>query len=438
MDTNQSMTPELPSHGKTPELREFFRSHIGPNTTLNYDTSGGAVTVVRGQGCYLFDDEGHKYLDAINNVTHVGHCHPAVTAAVCKQLSTLNTNSRFLHPSQKVYVSRLLATLPEQLEVAYLVTTGSEANDLALRICTGMSTVGATHVAVIGGAYHGHTQALIDLSPYKFWGTGGGGKPNHVHVMPCPDPYRGEHLDGRRAARGAIAAARRAGGRICAFYAESLLSCGGQVIFPPNYLKEVYEEMRAEGAVCIADEVQCGFGRIGASFWGYELYGVEPDIVVLGKAIGNGYPLAAVVVSRQAADAWHNGMEYFNTYGGSTAAIAAGLATLTAVQEEGMMAKSAQTGVYLLSRLKALQPLFPCMGDVRGSGLFAGIEVVTDPVSKTHAPMVAKAMLSEELTPGMWAQLMLKEAAHKIAVMGPRMELYHQNAQQIYGLASKM
>ncbi|BDA49941.1 Ethanolamine-phosphate phospho-lyase [Coccomyxa sp. Obi] len=361
------------------------RQHIGPNTTLVYKRP---LHMVRGEGCRLYDADGNEYLDCVNNVAHVGHCHPKVTAAIAMQLATLNTNARYLHEGLVSYAEALTATFPEELSVAYFVNSGSEANDLALRIAN-CAAPGATHVAIMGGAYHGHTKAVIDLSPYKYEGPGGQGRQPYVHVLPCPDPYRNRHLDGRKAAREAIAEAHAAGGRICAFYCESVLSCGGQIILPEGYLQEVYEEMRAEGAVCIADEVQCGFGRAGDHFWVFEEQRVVPDIVTLGKPIGNGFPLGAVIVRPEFAAAFCNGMEYFNTYGGCTAAGAAGMATLRVIQEENFQARAARVGLYLTAKLNRLKERFEFIGDVRGTGLMIGIEIVDNKTSKKPAPNTA-------------------------------------------------
>ncbi|KAG2451934.1 hypothetical protein HYH02_003708 [Chlamydomonas schloesseri] len=556
------------------------RRHYGPNTSLSYERP---LLFVRGAGPYLYDEAGVSYLDCVNNVSHLGHGHSEVAAAVSAQLHTLNTNSRYLHPQLPAYTRQLLDTLNSQrpaqpqpsqspgscssnsgsssgcgccasrtgaisssssssgsgsfgsgatscsprtcgsapaaspaasltpssstiaapapapapapsgargagdpLEVLYLVCSGSEANDLALRVI-GAARPGAAHIAVMGGAYHGHLTSLIPLSPYKFWGRGGGGKPPHVHVVPCPDPYRGEHLDGRAAARAVLAAAAAAGGRLGGFFAESVLSCGGQVVLPPGYLQGMYEVLRSEGVIVVADEVQCGFGRCGAAFWGFQTQGVLPDIVTMGKPIGNGYPLAALATTRPLAAAFaSNGMEYFNTYGGSTAAVAAGAAVLGVLLRDNLQAHAQQVGQHLMASLKRLAadpalpgPAVEVLGDVRGLGLFIGVEIVRDRTSKRHAPVTAKwlkerlkarrvllstdgpydnvikikpplafgqreadalveqlrQVLATELTPGVRAALEAAEEAHWGAVGGPLMRRYRDNAAQL-GLAA--
>ncbi|GLI69486.1 hypothetical protein VaNZ11_014119 [Volvox africanus] len=298
--------------------------------------------------------------------------------------------SQRLQQQQKQPPSSSPTISQPSLEVLYLVCSGSEANDLALRIIAA-ARPGATHIAVMGGAYHGHTSALIQISPYKFWGQGGTGRQPHVHVVPCPDPYRGDNLDGRAAARAALAAAARAGGRLGGFLCESVLSCGGQVVLPTGYLKELYDELRGAGVLLVADEVQCGFGRCGEAFWGFQTQGVAPDIVTMGKPIGNGYPLAALATTRELAAAFSApGMEYFNTYGGSTAAVAAGLAVLRVIQRDGLQHHAQRVGEYLLSGLRRLRATHEVLGDVRGLGLFLGIEVVRDKASKRHAPATAR------------------------------------------------
>jgi len=371
----------------TADVVKKRKQYVGYNTTLLYSEP---LHIVAGKGCKLYSAEGREYLDGANNVAHVGHSHPKVVKAVSRQLGTLNTNARYLHNNLATHAEMLAATMPDPLEVAFMVCSGSEANDLALRIAR-ENAPGQHHVAVMDGAYHGHTTACIDLSPYKFAGPGGAGVPNYVHVLPCPDVYRGKNLDGRKAAQEAIAAAHAAGGKIGAFFCESILSCGGQIILPNGYLEAVYEEMRAEGAACIADEVQVGFGRVGSHFWAFERYNVVPDMVTLGKPIGNGFPMGAVVTTPHFARQFaHGGMEYFNTCGGCTAAGAAGIAVLQVLKEEKLQQKALETGAHLLKELQSLKEDFKCVGDVRGAGMMVGIDVVENGLTKRHAPAAAK------------------------------------------------
>ena len=380
------------------------RQVLGPNMALFF--ADQPLHIRKARGCELFDAEtGASYLDCINNVSHVGHCHPRVASAVAEQMFTLNTNSRYLHEGLVTLARRLAATAPDPLSVVYPVVSGSEANDLAWRIaceyadalntstreCTGTEAP-ELHVACVDHGYHGHTSACIDISPYKFWGKGGKGKQVHVHVLPRPDVYRGKNLDGAGAAREAIAAAAAAGGRIAAFFCESILSCGGQIILPPGWLAGVYKEFKSVNAVCVADEVQCGFGRIGtAGFWAFETQGVVPDIITCGKPMGNGFPCAAVITTPTLAEAFSvGGMEFFATYGGCTAATAAALAVLDVLEDEKLQLNATMVGKYCMERLEGLKKTHgQVIGDVRGIGLMIGVEIVVDCASKNPAPVTA-------------------------------------------------
>ena len=363
------------------ELAAERRALLGPNLSLSYREP---LQIVRGFGTALWDADGQRYLDAYNNVPHVGHSHPKVVRAVASQLALLNTNTRYLHETILCYARRLAARLPEPLSVCYFTASGSEANELALRLAR--AATGRRDMVVMAGAYHGHTSSLIDLSPYKHDGPGGRGAADWVHVSPQPDTYRGEFRAGDRqagaryAARVAevIAGARAAGREIAGYLAETFPSVGGQIVPPEGYFPAVYAAVRAAGGVCIADEVQTGFGRTGDGFWAFERYGVVPDIVVLGKPIANGYPMGAVVTTPEIAAAFANGMEFFSTFGGSTAACAAALATLEVVEEEALQANAAKVGGGLLIRLQELAKRHPLVGDVRGAGLFLGVELVRD------------------------------------------------------------
>jgi 4-aminobutyrate aminotransferase-like enzyme len=310
-----------------------------------------------------------------------------VVRAVQEQLALLNTNTRYLHDTVLRYAERLTRHLPEPLRVCYFVTSGSEANELALRLAR--ARTGGEDVIVLEHAYHGHTTTLVDASPYKFDGPGGRGRKEWVHVAPLPDTYRGRYRrdDPRAGARyardvGAIVDRLRAEGRgPAAFLAETLPSVAGQIVFPPGYLAEAYRHVRAAGGLAIADEVQTGFGRLGEHFWGFESQGVVPDIVALGKPIGNGFPLGAVVTTREIAEAFDNGMEFFSTFGGSPVSCAAGLAVLEVVEEERLQERALRVGQYLVEGLRRLQQRHALVGDVRGSGLFLGVELVRDRTS---------------------------------------------------------
>lgn len=367
------------------------RSRLGPSLSLSYR---GPLEIVRGSGAFLYDETGRAYLDMVNNVAHVGHAHPRVARAGARQMSVLNTNTRYLHPSILRYAERLTATLPPPLSVCFFVNSGSEANELALRLAR--AATGGRDVVVLDGAYHGNTQTLIDVSPYKHAGAGGSGAPSWVHAVPMPDDYRGPYRreDPARGARyaahvrDAFDRARSLGGRPSAFLCESLLSCGGQIVLPPGYLAESYAHARAAGAVCIADEVQVGFGRVGR-FWGFETQDVVPDVVTMGKPIGNGHPLGAVVTTPAIASAFANGMEYFNTFGGNPVSCEIGLAVLDVLRDERLPERAVRVGGRLEAGLRSLAARHPIVGDVRGLGLFLGIELVLDPVTRTPAPRPA-------------------------------------------------
>jgi 4-aminobutyrate aminotransferase-like enzyme len=360
-------------------LLKTRRERIGANLSVSYRKP---LQIVRGWMQYLYDENGRRYLDAYNNVPHVGHSHPRVVKAVQDQLAVLNTNTRYLQNQLTEYAERLTALLPKELCVCFFTASGSEANELAIRLARARTQ--QRDLIVMDAAYHGHTTTLIDISPYKHNGPGGAGAPNWVHVSPIPDVYRGEFkasdpLAGWKYAQRVgevVTRIRESGRRLCGYIAETCPSVGGQIMLPNGFLEETYRLVRDAGGVCIADEVQTGFGRIGSHFWAFEQHGVVPDIVVLGKPIGNGYPIGAVICTREIAESFDNGMEFFSTFGGSTAACAAGLATLQVTLEENLQPHALTIGNLLLSAFNDLKIKHELIGDVRGSGLFLGIELV--------------------------------------------------------------
>ena len=308
--------------------------------------------IVRGEGAYLYDAHGREYLDLVNNVAHVGHCHPRVVEAGARQMAVLNTNTRYLHGSVIDYARRLAATLPDPLHVCFFVNSGSEANDLALRLAA--AHTGREDVIVLDHAYHGHLRSTIALSPYKFRSD----RPAQTHVAALPTEPGA--LDSLIAQIDAPAA----------FFAESVQGCGGQIVYPAGYLTEAFAAVRAAGGLCVADEVQTGFGRIGEHFWGFELDGVVPDIVTLGKPIGNGHPLGAVVTTPEIADSFLTGMEYFNTFGGNPVSAEIGLAVLDVIADERLQEHALEMGGRLVSGLREFDFV-----DVRGHGLFLGVQL---------------------------------------------------------------
>lgn len=342
---------------------EERRRLLGRNLSVAYHEP---VKIVRGSMQYLFDDEGRRYLDAYNNVAHVGHCHPKVVAAGQEQMALLNTNTRYLSDLIVRYAERLTSTLPESLSICFFVNSGSEANELALRLARAHTK--ARDLIVLDHAYHGNTTTLIDISPYKHNGPGGVGPPSWVHKVSLPSS-----ADDTQEVRDLLTNLKS---RLCGFIAESMPSVAGQIVLPDGYLNQVYELVRSAGGACIADEVQTGYGRIGTHFWAFEKYNVVPDIVVLGKPIGNGHPIGAVITTREIADAFDNGMEFFSTFGGNNVSCAIGLEVLEVVQEEKLQAHALDVGDRLLTGLRALKQRHEIIGDVRGSGLFIGVELM--------------------------------------------------------------
>jgi 4-aminobutyrate aminotransferase-like enzyme/Ser/Thr protein kinase RdoA (MazF antagonist) len=380
------------------ELRERRARLLPRNQSLSYREP---IAIMRGSGCYLYDGVGRAHLDCVNNVAHVGHAHPQVVAANAEQNARLNTNTRYLHPTVLDYAERLLATFPDELEVVTFVNSGSEANELALRMARAAS--GRRDCAVLDWAYHGHTSALIDLSPYKHARRGGQGAPDWVHVAPLPDLYRGRYRrrddgGGETAAidsylRDFEATLDAAGEGLAAFFAESIPSCGGQIVLPERYLARAHEAVRARGGLCVADEVQVGFGRVGRHWWAFQAEGVVPDIVTLGKPIGDGHPMAAVVTTRAVADAFANGMEYFATFGGNPVSAATGLAVLEVIDAEGLRQQATEIGDFLIAGFQDLAVRFSRLGEVRGRGLFLGLEFVRESGEREADPELASAIV---------------------------------------------
>jgi 4-aminobutyrate aminotransferase-like enzyme/Ser/Thr protein kinase RdoA (MazF antagonist) len=362
-------------------VQRLRRKTISPALSLSYEQP---LKIVAGEGAYLVAADGRRYLDMVNNVCHVGHAHPRVVEAISRQAKRLNTNTRYLHDNLIEYTQRLTRMLPPELSTVFLVNSGSEANDLALRLAKAYS--GGTDVMVLDHAYHGNLSSLIDISPYKFDGKGGAGRQRHVWVTEMPDLYRGRFRAGDtdagpRYAEKIATLLRDMNGinrRLAAFFVEALLGCGGQVVLPDGYLAAAFEEIRAAGGVCIADEVQIGFGRVGSHFWAFETQNVVPDIVTMGKPIGNGHPMGAVACRPEIAAAFANGMEYFNTFGGNPVSAAAGLAVLDVIRDERLMHNAEAMGAHLRDGFKTLAERHPLIGDIRGLGLFIGVELVRD------------------------------------------------------------
>jgi len=381
-------------------LVQLQAQNQGANVSLFYKQNGGVVAT-RGQGAHIFQDPqfsrtGNKapFLDIANNVAGVGHSHPLVVQASVAEMTNIQTNARFLHPKRTAYVSKLLTTLPSTLDTFFFCNSGSEANDLALRIAKAYAKSKKRggkpvpkfpdDVVVLDVAYHGHTQAVVDISPYKWRQCTDGENyhKEHIHVVSMPDTYRGPHrghteASGKKYAKEVAAVIKKLGGGVGAFIHESVMGCGGQIVMPPAYLQTVYDTVRRHGGIVIADEVQTGFARSGSHFWMFESYDVVPDIVTMGKPMGNGYPMAGVAVGREIANAFSDsGIEYFNTYAGNSVACAIGDAVLEAIELDKLQQNAFEIGKELRSRLLELQSRYPCMGDVRGVGLFLGVEFI--------------------------------------------------------------
>jgi len=372
--------------------------HIGRNLSISYEKH---LKIDKAALQYLYDDKGNTYIDCVNNVSHIGHCHPSVVRVMQKQIASLNTNTRYLNNHLIQYAEKLTANLPAGLNVCYFTNSGSEANDLAIRISRHFTK--QKDIIVLDHAYHGTSTATIEMSPYKFDREGGIGQMPWIHKAMNPDLYRGPYTYEDVSAGGKYAMdvkniidrLAKENKKPAAYICETLLGVGGQMPLPPNYLKEVYKHVKAAGGICIADEVQVGFGRVGSHFWGFELQDVVPDMVVMGKPIGNGHPLAAVIVTDEIANSFNNGIEYFNTYGGNPVSMATGLAVLEVIEREGLQENALHVGNYLLEGMRELMHTHSIIGDVRGAGLFIGVELVKDRITKEPATELIKLVVEK-------------------------------------------
>ncbi|MBN2907807.1 MAG: aminotransferase class III-fold pyridoxal phosphate-dependent enzyme [Rhodobacteraceae bacterium] len=348
---------------------------MGPNVPTFY---ADPVHIVRGDGVWLWDADGRRYLDGYNNVPHVGHCHPRVVEAIARQAATLNTHTRYLHDTVLDYIERLTATMGHGLSQAIMVCTGSEANDVALRMA--QAVTGATGIIATDNTYHGNTTAVSALSTRR---PPIGGYPGHVRLVPAPDslsPLGGSAEGQARAFADHIARAiveldeaghGLAGVMLCPFFANE-----GFPTLPKGFLDPAAQVIRDAGGLILADEVQPGFGRLGSAFWGHEVLGFAPDVVTLGKPMANGHPVGAVVTRPDIMAAFRGAFGYFNTFGGNPVSAAAALATLDVIQDEGLQENARVVGAYALERMGALT--HPLLAQVRGQGLFFGAEFVMD------------------------------------------------------------
>ncbi|HML27933.1 MAG TPA: aminotransferase class III-fold pyridoxal phosphate-dependent enzyme [Hyphomicrobium sp.] len=363
--------------GLSPEVTSLVRRRketFGPTSMLFY---GRPLNLVRGEGVWLHDADGTRYLDAYNNVPSVGHCHPRVVEAISRQIGTLNTHTRYLYSNIYTYAEHLLGTMPDAVSNIVFTCTGSESADLALRV--GRAVTGGTGFIVTDNAYHGNTSAVTEISPSS---ASAEPRPPYVFLVPAPDTYREiPETVGRRLAkdvRAAIAKMNAAGICFAGFIADSIFSSDG--VFPgePGFLQETFDAIHEAGGVYIADEVQPGFGRTGEKMWGFDRHGLVPDMVIMGKPMGNGFPMGGVAIKPALLEAFGARSGYFNTFGGNPVAAAAGLAVLDVLADEGLQQNSFETGAYLRSEIRIAGSDGDSVGDVRGSGLYIGVDIVKD------------------------------------------------------------
>lgn len=403
---SSNVTP-LPLFINKEDLLEKRQKYIGSKCQIFYKKDPFVVT--RAYMQYLFDENDNRYIDCNSNVQHVGHCHPTVNAAVIQQLSLTSCNLRYVNSKLTECAEELVKKLPG-LDTVLFCNSGSEANDLALQLARDYTK--HTDAIVIDHAYHGHMTTTMQLSPYKFKHGSAIKKPEWVHVAPCPDVYRGKYrvsnqqLCNKQAVTAAgkkysaevkqiIEKVQASGRSIAVYISEALQSCGGQVLPPPGYFCDVAKYIRDAGGLVVIDEVQTGFGRVGNSFWAYQMYGdgFVPDIVTMGKPMGNGFPVAAVVTRKQVADCLGDKVDYFNTYGGNPVACAAVLGVLEVLKKENLLEHSQRMGELCAKELQKLQKKHEAVGDVRGIGLFWGIDIVKDRETREPDPDLASRLV---------------------------------------------
>lgn len=352
--------------------------HISPILSLSYTKP---IHMHRAAFQYMFDASGNSYLDAYNNIPHVGHSHPKVVNAGIKQMARLNTNTRYLYDELAEYAEKLLEYFPSELNHVFFVNSGSAASDLAIRMAK--KHTGFEDIMVMELGYHGNTQTAMEISDYKFNHKKGQGQKEHIIKTPLPDTYKGQYNAevpdaGKLYGMRAVSQIENSSRPIAAFIAEPIVGCAGQIPLAQGYLKEVYPAIRNQGGVCISDEVQTGFGRLGNHFWGFESHEVVPDIVILGKPIANGHPMGAVVCTREIATSFEKGVEFFSSFGGNPVSCAIASAVLDVIEEENLQENARIIGNHYSLLLKELQAKHPRIGDVRGAGLFIGIEIVKE------------------------------------------------------------
>ncbi len=408
-------------HGKS-EILKKRQEHLGRSYSLSYNEP---LHIVRAQGAYLYDSTGRKYLDGVNNVPHVGHQNSRLVEAASAQLRLLNTNTRYLHQNIVDLAEKLASTLPDHLTVCHFVNSGSEANELALRMAR--IATGKEGVVAMEHGYHGNTGLCVDISSYKFGGKGGGGQKDFVQLVPMPDPLRDQAMETFSLDEGKEVPA--------AFIHESILSCGGQVVLPQGFFKDLYSRFTRRGLVTIADEVQTGLGRVGTHMWAFEAEGLSPDIVTIGKPFGNGHPLAAVVCTEEIANRFHNGMEYFNTFGGNPVSCAIGLEVLRIIEEDNLQKHALELGQWVKDEFIRLQGKYPIIADVRGRGLFLGWEFA-HPETKEARADLADLFVNEMKRFGVL--LSTDGPLHNVIKFKPPMVFDYNNAKYMITMAEKV
>jgi 4-aminobutyrate aminotransferase-like enzyme len=376
-----------------PALRDAVQRRLrsfGSASVLSYHEP---LRMERAEGVWMFDAEGRRYLDLYNNVPSVGHSHPRVVEAIRRQVGLLNTHTRYLSDVVDCYAERLLATFPPDIDHLVLTCTGSEANDLALRIAE--VATGRAGFIVTETAYHGNTAAVTDVSPAA---RPGQPLPPHVRTVPAPEMFRAPAGDpGKRFAESVgrgIAELEESGFGFAGLMVDTIFSSDGVYADPPGFLAPAVKLAHERQGLFIADEVQPGFGRTGAGLWGFARHGVAPDIVTMGKPMGNGFPMGGVATRAALLDRFTAEMKYFNTFGGNPVAAAAGFAVLDVIRDEELVENANKVGGYLMNGLREIGNRHIQIGDVRGSGLFIGLELVRDRDAKEPSPEIASQLIN--------------------------------------------
>ena len=422
----------MPTHAESLLARR--KKLLGPAYSLFYRNP---LHIVRGEGVWLYDADGRRYLDMYNNVPHVGHCHPKVVEAIATQSSMLNTHTRYLHELVLDYAERLTGTLPDGLDVAMFSCTGTEANELALRIARAVT--GGAGFVVTDFSYHGNSQAVSEITTE--YGTPDT-LPPHVVAVPAPDVYRGVYRGEDAAERyashvsEAIQTLQSRGIAPAALMLDTIISSDGVVAVPPGYLTHAARAIRAAGGLFIADEVQPGFGRTGECFWGFELDNAVPDIVTMGKPMGNGYPVAATVTRSDIAEAFARQTRYFNTFGGNPVAAAAGLAVLDVIAAEELQQNALEIGRHLSEGLERLAGSHEQLGDVRGTGLFLAVELVDDRDSRNPAADYADRVVEALRDEGVLTNTIGRH--DNILKLRPPMVISRQNADMFLAILARV